>query len=141
MTPVEGSVLGPLVAPTSRHRLGMVTPASEQVRGYPIGSPWPRGGRPPPPRPIGPGGFVLIMMLVAETLPSLLVVPLTAMKSPTLRALEFDVPEPVRKVVVEAYVTVCDVPPRVWMVTVSPESAVTLPPLVGRVIPAGGLPC
>jgi hypothetical protein len=81
------------------------------------------------------------MMLVAETLPSLLVVPLTAMNSPTLRALEVDVPELVRKVVVEAYVTVCDVPPRVWMVTVSPESPVISPPAVGRDIPEGGLPC
>ena len=49
-------------------------------------------------------------------------------------------PEVVRKVVVEANVTVRDVPPRVWMVIVSPETAVTLPIVVGRGLPAGGLP-
>jgi hypothetical protein len=80
------------------------------------------------------------MMVVAETLPSLLAVPLTAMKSPTLTALEVRVPVVVRKVVVEANVTVRDVPPRVWMVIVSPETAVTLPIVVGRGLPAGGLP-
>jgi hypothetical protein len=80
------------------------------------------------------------MMVVAETLPSLLVVPLTAMKSPTLTAFEVRVPVVVRKVVVEANVTVRDVPPRDWMVIVSPETAVTLPIVVGRCFPAGGLP-
>jgi hypothetical protein len=46
------------------------------------------------------------MMVVAETLPALLGVPWTAMKSPTLTALEVRVPVVVRKVVVEANVTV-----------------------------------
>ena len=80
------------------------------------------------------------MMVVAETLPSSLAFPLTAMKSPTLTALEVRVPVVVRKVVDDANVTVRVVPPRVWMVIVSPETAVTLPIVVGRGLPAGGVP-
>jgi hypothetical protein len=87
-----------------------------------------------------PGAPVPIMMLVAVTVPSLSLVPCTRMKSPTLRAAAFDGPDLVRNVVLEVEVTVSDVPPRVWMVIVSPESAVTLPPAVGWPMPAGGCP-
>jgi hypothetical protein len=45
---------------------------------------------------------VLIMMLVAVTFPSLDLAPWTAMKSPTLRAAELDVPDMVRNVVLDA---------------------------------------
>ena len=95
----------------------------------------------PPPLLMGPSAFVLIMMLVAVTDPLLFLVPCTPMKSPTLRALEVELPDMVRNVVEDENVTVCDVVPRVVMVMVSPESAVIFPPVVGRPIPAGGFPC
>jgi hypothetical protein len=48
------------------------------------------------------GGAVLIMMVVAVTSPSLLLVPRTAMKSPTLSAAELIIPDMLRNVVVDA---------------------------------------
>ena len=44
---------------------------------------------------------MLIMMLLAVTLPSVSLVPCTAMNAPTLRAEELDEPDIVRKVVDE----------------------------------------
>jgi hypothetical protein len=109
------------------------------------GPPWPAGGFPPrcppgPPGPPRPGGGLPTITLVAVTVPSLFVVPMTAMKSPTFSAEEVVVPERVRKVVLAAKTIVSVVLSRLVMVMSLPDSAVILPAAAGLAASAGGAP-